>query len=101
LVGLPVALIVAAGGTASTQAAMGATRMIPIVFAAVSDPVRFGLIASLNRPGGNVTGSSNLGAQVQPKRLQLLRELVPGASRVMFLTEVTSSVREAEEAAQS
>ena len=87
LVALPVDLILTSGGTASTQAAMGATRTIPIVFAAAPDPVRSGLVASLARPGGNVTGLSTLAPQAMGKRLQLLRELAPGVSRVMFLTQ--------------
>jgi putative ABC transport system substrate-binding protein len=104
LVGLPVDLIVTAGLAPSIQAAMGATRTIPIVFAATGDPVGSGFVASLARPGGNVTGSSTLGAQTRGKGLQLLRELVPGLSRVMFLgdtvtAEATGNSRQGREAA--
>ena len=59
--------------------------MIPIVFPIAADPVGDGLVASLARPGGNVTGSSALAAQINPKRLQLLQETVPGLSRVAWL----------------
>ena len=104
LVGLPVDLIVA-GGTPATQAAMSATRTIPIVFLNSGDPVQAGLVASLARPGGNVTGLSNLGVQTGGKRLQLLRDLVPGVSRVMFLTtastQSTGGLQESQQAAQA
>ena len=104
LVGLPVDLIVT-GGTPATQAVMGATRTIPIVFLNSGDPVQAGLVASLARPGGNVTGLSSQQAQTGGKRLQLLREMVPGVSRVMFLTaesgQATGSLREAQLAAQA
>jgi ABC-type uncharacterized transport system substrate-binding protein len=105
LVALPVDLILTSGGGADTQAAMGATSTIPIVFTASPDPVRIGLVASLARPGGNVTGLSALGPQAPAKRLQLLRELAPGVSRVMFLaptagSEATGALQEARQAAQ-
>ena len=90
LVGLPVELIVAAG-TAAAQGAMGATNTIPIVFAGAGDPVRSGLVTTLARPGGNVTGTSNLASQVTGKRLQLLRETLPGISRVMFLSDTSEA----------
>ena len=85
LVALPVDLIVTSGATGDAQAAMVATRTIPIVFAAAVDPVRTGYVASLARPGGNVTGLSTLAPQAQGKLLQLARELAPGVSRVMYL----------------
>lgn len=106
LVNAPVDLIVTAGAAPSTQAAMGATRTIPIVFAATPDPVGSGFVASLARPGGNVTGLSNQANQVTGKRLQLLLEIVPSVARIMHLTdtvasEATGGPREVREAAQS
>ncbi|HZO32238.1 MAG TPA: ABC transporter substrate binding protein [Chloroflexota bacterium] len=100
LVGLPVDLIVA-GGTVATQAAMSATSTIPIVFLNSGDPVQAGLVASLARPGGNMTGLSNQQAQTGGKRLQLLRDLVPGVSRVMFLTTVVAQTTGALQEAQA
>jgi putative ABC transport system substrate-binding protein len=73
-----VAVIATNGGSPSPLAARSATRTIPIVFAMGTDPVKAGLVASLNRPGGNITGVSNLNVEVGPKRLQLLHELAPG-----------------------
>jgi putative ABC transport system substrate-binding protein len=67
------------------MAASQATQTIPIVFAAVSDPVGLGLVTSLAKPGGNVTGVSNLGDSLVVKRIELLREMVPGARRLGFL----------------
>jgi putative ABC transport system substrate-binding protein len=105
LVGLPVDLIVTAGAGPATQAAIDATRTIPIVFAPAPDPVRTGFVSSLAHPGGNVTGVSNQAPQVQGKRLQLLREIVPGASRVLVLTitalsRASGALQEMQEAAQ-
>jgi putative ABC transport system substrate-binding protein len=79
LVSRRVAMLVAVGGTPSALAAKAATSTIPIVFAS-SDPIKYGLVASLNRPGGNVTGVNILSIDVEPKRLGLLRELFPGAA---------------------
>jgi putative ABC transport system substrate-binding protein len=78
-------VILASGGTPSAVAAKGATSTIPIVFPAVSDPEAKGLVASLARPGGNVTGFSIMGSELMPKRLELLFELLPRAQAVALL----------------
>jgi putative ABC transport system substrate-binding protein len=77
-----VAVILAAGGNISAVAAKAATSTIPIVFPAVADPVGGGLVASLNRPGGNLTGISALTAELDAKRIELLRELLPEAKLI-------------------
>jgi putative ABC transport system substrate-binding protein len=81
-----VAVIVAAD-TPATLAAKEATTTIPIVFATGGDPVALGLVASLNRPGANVTGSASLAGELAPKRLQLLRELIPNAAAFGILAD--------------
>jgi putative ABC transport system substrate-binding protein len=80
-----VAVIVATGGNAPALAAKAATNTIPIVFTGGGDPVALGLVASLSRPGGNVTGVSNISISVEPKRLEILRELVPTADKIACL----------------
>jgi putative ABC transport system substrate-binding protein len=84
LASIPVGVIVAFG-TVATQAAQAATQTIPIVMVAVGNPVREGLVASLAHPGRNVTGTSLLGPDVAPKRLQLLKQVIPSAVRVALL----------------
>ena len=82
---LKVDVILVGGGTRVTLAAMQATKTIPIVFAGVGDPVTSGLVTNLARPGGNVTGLSSLGPELVGKRLELLKQAVPGVSRVAVL----------------
>jgi putative ABC transport system substrate-binding protein len=86
LVRRPVAVIVATGGTAVVAAAKAATTAIPIAFMAAEDPVRLGLVASLARPGGNLTGINFLNTELTAKLLELLRELAPPTKRIaMFV----------------
>jgi putative ABC transport system substrate-binding protein len=85
LVHREVAVILALGGAVVTRAAKVATPKIPIVFVQAQDPIAMGLVASLNRPGGNVTGIAFLAAELGPKRLGLLRDLVPTASHYALL----------------
>jgi putative ABC transport system substrate-binding protein len=81
-----VAVIVTSGNIAAAAARAGTTTL-PIIFVVGGDPVATGLIASLNRPGGNITGVLNLSAELAPKRLQLLRELIPNAARFGVLAD--------------
>jgi len=85
LVALKVDVIVTGGGTPTALAAKQATRTVPIVFIAVGDPVTSGLVTSLARPGGNVTGLTSLAPELVGKWLELLTQAVPGVSRVAFL----------------
>jgi ABC-type uncharacterized transport system substrate-binding protein len=105
LVGLKVDVIVASG-TLGPLAAKSATKTIPIVMASAGDPVGTGLVASLARPGGNVTGLSTLTPELGGKRLQLVKEVLPGVSRVAVLWNAANPytvllVRETEAAART
>jgi len=106
LVRRQVAVIVTAGGIATTLAAKEATTTIPIVFAVSDDPVKHGLVASLARPGGNLTGVNLLSTELTAKRLELLREMLPRASRITVLVNPASvytqtTVREVEAAGRA
>jgi len=93
--------VIFGGGPPAAMAAKRATATIPVVFTSGDDPVRSGLVASLSRPGGNVTGVSILLREMQAKRLELLRELIPSASVVGLLSHPRSSNEDTEAAARS
>src|SRR5262245_33837938 len=94
LVNRRVAAIVATAGTPTIRAAKAATATIPIVFVIGSDPVMFGLVASLNRPGGNVTGVTLVAAETVAKRLGLLLELAPTATVIGVLANLNNPITE-------
>jgi putative ABC transport system substrate-binding protein len=106
LVGRKVDVIAASGGTPAARAAKSATSTIPIVFTSGTDPVAAGLVTSLARPGGNLTGVSFLVVELNPKRLELLTELVPQARVIALLVNPTNTnaertIRNMEEAARA
>jgi putative ABC transport system substrate-binding protein len=90
LVNRKVAVLISAGGTPSALAAKAATSTIPIVFATAANPIAIGLVSRLNQPGGNVTGVTNQNVEIGPKRLEVLRELLPKATTVAVLINPTS-----------
>jgi putative tryptophan/tyrosine transport system substrate-binding protein len=94
LVGCKVDLILASGGIPSARAAKDATSTIPVVFTAVSDPVGRGLIVSLARPGGNLTGFSIMAVELMPKRFELMSELVPQIRAMALLWNPTGEITE-------
>jgi putative ABC transport system substrate-binding protein len=106
LVDRKVVLIIASGGSPAPAAAKGATTTIPIVFTTDGDPVKDGIVASLNRPGGNATGMTTLTASLTAKRLEIFRDVMPSADAIGMLVNPASiqapeQVREAEEAARA
>jgi putative tryptophan/tyrosine transport system substrate-binding protein len=102
LVRRPVNVIVAVGGTSSVLAAKAATSTIPVIFGLGADPVKLGLVASLNRPGGNMTGVSYLAPTLVPKLLEILHEALPNATVIAVIVNPNFADREsALEAAQA
>lgn len=96
LIGAKVSVIMALGGPAPARIAKAATLEIPIVFAYGGDPVRDGLVTSLSRPGGNATGITFISTTVSAKRLEILRQLVPGMRKVAMLVNPKSALAELE-----
>jgi putative ABC transport system substrate-binding protein len=94
LVRRQVSVIVASGSLAAATRAKTATTTIPIVFQTAADPVAFGLVSSLNRPGGNITGATSLNTEIGPKRLELLHELVPAVTVIGLLLNPASPTAE-------
>jgi putative ABC transport system substrate-binding protein len=87
-------VVIVAANTASALAAKAVTNTVPIVFNVAEDPVKLGLVASLARPGGNLTGANSFIGELAAKRLELLRELLPGATRVTALVNPTTPLAE-------
>jgi putative tryptophan/tyrosine transport system substrate-binding protein len=97
LVGRRVALIVPIGGAPATLAAKAATSTIPIVFNMGADPIQLGLVANLNRPGGNVTGIAMMTLEIERKRLELLHELAPASTSVAVLLNPSNAQAQTQE----
>jgi putative tryptophan/tyrosine transport system substrate-binding protein len=93
---MPADLIVAFDNTATARAAKAATSVIPIVFSIGTDPVKFGLVQSLNRPGGNVTGVVSLTVGLGAKRLQVFREMLPNSAKIAMLVNPKNPAAEVE-----
>ena len=98
LVGLNVAVLLSAGGTPSALAAKAATATIPVVFSGTPDPVGFGIVASLARPGGNVTGMATLTTELAAKAVEVLKDMVPSAVAMAYLVNPSNPSGEAEAA---
>jgi putative ABC transport system substrate-binding protein len=103
LIGRKVAVILVGGHLAGVRNVMAATQTIPIVFTTNSDPVAAGVVTSLSRPGGNVTGVTGLGGELGPKRLELLHEMLPTATKLALLVNPSNPVttQDAIQAAQT
>ena len=106
LVRIPSGVIIAAGGPVSAIAARKATDSVPIVFTTISDPVKIGLVASINRPGGNVTGVAGLTSELDPKRMEMLLQVKPSTRLVGALVNpnrpgVDANIKELQAAAQT
>jgi ABC-type uncharacterized transport system substrate-binding protein len=95
LIGLHVAALCAAGGPPSALAAQKATSTIPIIFPGAGDPVRLGLVASFNRPGGNITGINNLSMELPAKSVEILKEMLPNADVIGYLINPSNPGAEA------
>jgi ABC-type uncharacterized transport system substrate-binding protein len=100
LLGLGVNVMLTAGGTEAALAAQGATGTLPVVFVIAADPVGVGLVASVARPGGNLTGLASMNAELDAKRLELLKEAVPGLTRVAVLSNPVDPAADAAWTAQ-
>jgi putative ABC transport system substrate-binding protein len=83
--------VIVAAGNRPTQAAKAATQTIPVIFGIAGDPVELGVVASLNRPSGNLTGVTSVGSELAGKRLELLHQLVPAADPIAYLTRIGGS----------
>jgi putative ABC transport system substrate-binding protein len=96
LVSRKVAVILVGGNLAGVRAALAATKTIPIVFTTASNPVATGLVTSLNHPSGNATGVTVIAVELGPKKVELLREMIPTATKIALLVNPTNSDMEIE-----